>query len=76
MAVPVGRQTTTVFDRVHQNAAQGGSLLSTIDLFVYLYVVVSNGTGDGGDGKLSTVFQLVNQLMYVEKTSHSLSNFV
>ena len=24
MAVPVGRQTTTVFGRVHQNAAPGG----------------------------------------------------
>jgi len=32
VAVPVGCQTTTVFDQVHQSAARGRSLLSTIAL--------------------------------------------
>ena len=32
VAVPVGRQTTTVFGGVHENAAKGRSLLSTISL--------------------------------------------
>jgi len=34
VALPAGRQTTTVFGRVHQNVAQGQSLLSTIDLLL------------------------------------------
>lgn len=36
MPVPVGCLTTTMFGRVHQNAALGHSLLSVIDLCVFV----------------------------------------
>jgi len=42
VAVPVGHQITTVFDRVHQNVSRGRSLLSTIALFELYLIVVSS----------------------------------